>query len=361
MRLGTCLLPEGLTLQGAHHKLAGFCSALVAGYYAAVDNPGDGHISLVDAKKRDSASGSQSHYVGHLRFHSDDCGQHSIPVAGPVAGDGLSLRLAAHVPAGTGCATDNWGLGEFGFTFERANPDFVPSAVNLSVARSQGIGVPESQLPICPDWSGCRNRKSPRNWSAITPQSPFPAWPEYLLTWPGLDRSAPIFDAAGNEIPAFATDPAGVGVWWYWLHRRAGGTGVADPASVSLVRYRDRDGPVWMTSRIRRHRDIATNYIALSAKYTESSIDADTQFDLGDPLHDGFWRCIMFHHESGRLVELPLSTFEAGVRLGNDVMNDTFTSLDDYRDRTTKDKRYGAYQGAATDSSRGPNRHQSLA
>ena len=37
MRLGTCLLPEGLTLQGAHHKLAGFCSALVAGYYAAVD------------------------------------------------------------------------------------------------------------------------------------------------------------------------------------------------------------------------------------------------------------------------------------------------------------------------------------
>ena len=131
MRLGTCLLPEGLTLQGAHHKLAGFCSALVAGYYAAVDNPGDGHISLVDAKKRDSASGSQSHYVGHLRFHSDDCGQHSIPVAGPVAGDGLSLRLAAHVPAGTGCATDNWGLGEFGFTFERANPDFVPSAVNL--------------------------------------------------------------------------------------------------------------------------------------------------------------------------------------------------------------------------------------
>ena len=38
MRLGTCLLPEGLTLQGAHPKLAGFCSALVAGYYAAVDS-----------------------------------------------------------------------------------------------------------------------------------------------------------------------------------------------------------------------------------------------------------------------------------------------------------------------------------
>ncbi len=330
MRLGTCLLPEGLTLQGAHHKLAGFCSALVAGYYAAVDNPGDGHISLVDAKKRDSASGSQSHYVGHLRFHSDDCGQHSIPVAGPVAGDGLSLRLAAHVPAGTGCATDNWGLGEFGFTFERANPDFVPSAVNLSVARSQGIGVPGIATPDMPGLVRVSKSEITRNWSAITPQSPFPAWPEYLLTWPGLDRSAPIFDAAGNEIPAFATDPAGVGVWWYWLHRRAGGTGVADPASVSLSGIATAMAGVDDISHpaASRYRD---QYIALSAKYTESSIDADTQFDLGDPAARWLLARIMFHHESGRLVELPLSTFEAGVRLGNDVMNDTFTSLDDYR------------------------------
>ena len=37
MRLGTCLLPEGLTLQGAHLKMASFCSAPVAGFYAAVD------------------------------------------------------------------------------------------------------------------------------------------------------------------------------------------------------------------------------------------------------------------------------------------------------------------------------------
>jgi len=38
MRLGTCLLYEGHTLQGARTKLAYFCSALVAGVYAAVDN-----------------------------------------------------------------------------------------------------------------------------------------------------------------------------------------------------------------------------------------------------------------------------------------------------------------------------------
>ena len=38
MRLGTCLLFEGRTLQGAHPKLAYFCAATVAGFYTAVDS-----------------------------------------------------------------------------------------------------------------------------------------------------------------------------------------------------------------------------------------------------------------------------------------------------------------------------------
>lgn len=42
MRLGTCLLFEGRTLQGAHPKLAYFCSAPVAGFYAAVDKDWEG-------------------------------------------------------------------------------------------------------------------------------------------------------------------------------------------------------------------------------------------------------------------------------------------------------------------------------
>lgn len=37
MRLGTRLLYEGSTLQGAHPKLVGFCSALMAGFCSAVD------------------------------------------------------------------------------------------------------------------------------------------------------------------------------------------------------------------------------------------------------------------------------------------------------------------------------------
>ena len=38
MRLGTCLLYEGHTLQGAQTKVAGFYSGLVEGFYATVDS-----------------------------------------------------------------------------------------------------------------------------------------------------------------------------------------------------------------------------------------------------------------------------------------------------------------------------------
>lgn len=37
MRLGTCLLNESRTLQGARAQMAYFCSATVAGFYSAVD------------------------------------------------------------------------------------------------------------------------------------------------------------------------------------------------------------------------------------------------------------------------------------------------------------------------------------
>lgn len=37
MRLGTSLLYESRTLQGAHPKMADFYSAPVAGFYSAVD------------------------------------------------------------------------------------------------------------------------------------------------------------------------------------------------------------------------------------------------------------------------------------------------------------------------------------
>ena len=40
MRLGSCLLFEGRTLQGARAQLADFCSAPMADFYAAVDKVG---------------------------------------------------------------------------------------------------------------------------------------------------------------------------------------------------------------------------------------------------------------------------------------------------------------------------------
>ena len=57
MRLGTCLLYEGRTLQGARAQLADFCSASLAGFYSAVDTiPKRGDPEKLSARaKRDLA------------------------------------------------------------------------------------------------------------------------------------------------------------------------------------------------------------------------------------------------------------------------------------------------------------------
>ena len=49
MRIGTCLLYKGHTLQGAPTKLAYFCSAPVAGFHAAVDSQ---PVPAVPARRR---------------------------------------------------------------------------------------------------------------------------------------------------------------------------------------------------------------------------------------------------------------------------------------------------------------------
>lgn len=292
------------------------------------DAVGDERVTLIDARKEDSDSGS--HYIGELAHESGDCGQLRVPVTGPVTGNGLSLRLAAYVPSGAGCGAADWSLREFGFEFERANSNFVPSSVDLNIARSRPIGVPGVMTHDQPDLVRVSKSEITRNWSAITPQSPFPAWPEYLRTWPGLDRSTPIIDSAGHEIPAFSTDPAGVGIWWFWVHKRAGGSGVPDPSSVSFSELSTGMAGVDDITHPAASRYL-NQYIALSAIYSNQQIDEITRFDLSD--RDARWIVArtMYHHESGRRVELPQATFEAGVRLGQDVLKGTFTTLSDYR------------------------------
>ena len=47
MRLGTCLLNESRTLQGARAQMAYFCSATVAGFYSAVDTRAADELDLL--------------------------------------------------------------------------------------------------------------------------------------------------------------------------------------------------------------------------------------------------------------------------------------------------------------------------
>jgi hypothetical protein len=51
MRLGTCLLYESRTLQGALNKMADICAAPVADFYAAVDNLADNQSVSFDLEE----------------------------------------------------------------------------------------------------------------------------------------------------------------------------------------------------------------------------------------------------------------------------------------------------------------------
>lgn len=286
------------------------------------------HVSLVDARKRDYDI--HQHYVGDLQYKTSACGPIHVPVAGPISDDSLIVRLATHVPNSESCEVDSWSLHELRFDFERANPDFVAASVDMNYVRSQQAGRPGVITSDQPEIVRVSKSEITRNWSAITPQSAYPAWPEYLLNWPGLDRSAPIFDSAGNEIPTLKTDSAGVGLWWYWLHKRAGGSGVLNPSSVSFAELSKGMAGVDETTHPAAARYL-NQYITLSETISGQPVTETTSFDLSDGEARWIVAQTMFFHESGRPVELPRSIFETGVKLGQDILDGTFTSLNDYR------------------------------
>lgn len=289
---------------------------------------GIGQITLIDARKREY--GARHYYVGDLAYNTNACGTLRMPVSGPISDGGLMLRLATHVPTSEDCKVDNWSLSEMVFNFEKVNSEFVAASVDLDSVRSKQVGIPGVITPDQPEIVRVSKSEITRNWSAITPQSAYPDWPEYLLNWPGLDRSAPIFDSAGNEIPALKTDPAGVGLWWYWLHKRAGGSGVLDPSSVSFAELSKGMAGVDDIAHLAAARYLK-QYISLSEIVSGQKIDETTHFDLSDSEARWVIARTMFYHESGRPIELAKSTFESGIRLGQDILDGTFTTLNDYQ------------------------------
>ncbi|WP_164919572.1 M23 family metallopeptidase [Hansschlegelia zhihuaiae] len=165
-----------------------------------------------------------------------------------------------------------------------------------------------------------------KNFGAITPSTEPAAWPAYILKWPGLIRSVEIRDAFGKIIPAFATDEAGVGLWWYWMVQRAGfgASGVVSFEKIAL-KYSGAstvDEPV--VAKYVTAYSGAAERPGLSKQYFGRFVDRKESLDLADL--EIRWRIAqtLFHNEAGRTGSVDRATYDRGVALADRILANGF-------------------------------------
>jgi len=165
-----------------------------------------------------------------------------------------------------------------------------------------------------------------RNWGAITmPMADPDRWLSYVRNWPGLVLGAELTDSAGGVIPAFVTDEAGIGLWWYWLSIRKGFGETGRPTFLAIAR--GIAGPEALPAVVRRYVD---QYLGLAPRYFGRDLAPDEPIDLTDHPERYALGLTMFHHESGRTPMFDEATFVRGIRFGSDVINDRFRTVEHY-------------------------------
>jgi murein DD-endopeptidase MepM/ murein hydrolase activator NlpD len=164
-----------------------------------------------------------------------------------------------------------------------------------------------------------------KNFGAITPITEPAFWPAYILKWPGLIASIEIRDAFGKIIPAFATDEAGVGLWWYWMVQRAG-FGAAGVVSFEKIALK-------YSGAASADEPVVAKYLAaysgsperpgLSKQYFGRFVDRKESLDLADL--ETRWRIAqtIFHNEAGR-GSVDRATFDRGVALADRILKHGF-------------------------------------
>ncbi len=166
-----------------------------------------------------------------------------------------------------------------------------------------------------------------RNWGAITmPSADRTRWLPYVRSWPGLLAAGEVTDSQGGVIPAFETDEAGVGLWWYWLIVRKGFGPQGRPTLTEIARGIAGDHASDET--IANYR---RNYWGLTDDYFGRLLNNDEPIDIGNAEPRWALAQVMFHHESGRTPLIDRDTFARGVQFGNDVISGTFKGLNAYK------------------------------
>jgi murein DD-endopeptidase MepM/ murein hydrolase activator NlpD len=189
---------------------------------------------------------------------------------------------------------------------------------------STGGTVPTPTGPVVIDSSLPKTFQT-KNYGAITPQTEPNAWPDYIKTWPQLNTALQIRDKFGKIIPAFQSDESGIGVWWYWMVKRAG-FGPAGSVSFEQIALK-------YSGAQQVDDDAVAPYVlaysgtpdrpGLSSQYFGRFVPKSESMSLADK--EVRWRIAqtLFHHEAGRKMPFDRTTFERGVGLGSAVLDGT--------------------------------------
>ncbi len=260
-------------------------------------------------------------YVGKARVFSSQCPPEAFDVSGPILAEGRKVELTGDAPQ-RNAACDTVGRAAQTLTF-----DFLRQK-GQAVVSEPGCGPDPAQRQSLTEKT--------RNWGAITMFVPFESWLPYIRDWPGLRLDAsgrPMDmgrDSFGGFLPAFDTDEAGVGIWWYWLLVRKGFGEAGEPVAQPTFRQIAR-GIAGDDASAAALAAYTNAYTGLSARYFGQAVGLDVPLDLTDAAKRWALGQVMFHHEAGRPPLISRDIFDRGISFGGDVMKETFKGLDAYR------------------------------
>jgi hypothetical protein len=166
------------------------------------------------------------------------------------------------------------------------------------------------------------------NFMAITVPGglTFDQMPRYIREWPGVKRDI-LIDQFRDQIITFNSAESGIGIWSYWLMRRAVNganlerKGFGEHGKPSLLEIaRAMAGRDASETRVRRV--YLAPYLLFASEYFGRTVDENVKIDLANV--DDRWNLArtMFRLESGRTPVISRKQFRCGVRLGADVITD---------------------------------------
>lgn len=204
-----------------------------------------------------------------------------------------------------------------------------------------------------------RQKKSEtsRNFLALTVYRPEKGKPysriAELENFPGWTDNQSTIDTQDGWIYAFDSDESGVGVSYYWLMKRArylqnrlrpvvsdaafSMAGV-DPSFCSVdfaptaEGINAADSPKEAKANCGKVMEYKTGYLAHSKRYFSRNIDWNTQIDLTNPDELWNWMRTMYRHESGREIVVGRETFDRGIKLAKEYLNNGNTLPRPYAD-----------------------------